>query len=371
MKKIVPTAIIALSFGLALGYMSSNNKTPTQTELSNNTVKNDSCFINNNKASNVELFKSAGKTWQLSDLPAKDQLTYVLNYSKSYRANIAFTKELTRRLYLAQKSGKKLIDGNIPSLNTLLSERIKISDETVKKFYEDNRSGFPKTLTYKQIAPNLRNHLFKQKKTKLLADIDKEMNSQSDVAISITRPCPPALSLGKDGLMISIGKENTSLKMSYFSDFFCPNCRVDWQKMNYILKENLDHMSFTLIPKVGNGNTTSTYIAKSLFCTAKQSKDRYLKALKIAFTTPINYKNDLKSVKKYLNKNIRINLQVDSKSYDTCMENKETQTYIDEITQLSSTMNILSSPIAFFNGKLFFQAKSGTSEIKSLIKSMR
>ena len=270
-----------------------------------------------------ELLLVDGKPVKIGDLPPKLQMqVYQAEKDRFEKLNAIGRQYLT-----------EVYDNGGQALASQLDEDEKqISDESLRKFYEEKRAFIPYEFEY--VKPELR-RLYVAEKRKSEAKTHTEgLITAHGVLLQIARPEPPRFLVPEDGYPFvgNLGEGGTR-KIVQFVDYSCPHCRDAEPKLQEMLDQD-KKLILVAIDSPIHGPMSELY-SKGAWCARKFSVYKAFRS-------------------KMLNKSVRDQerefgamatvLDLDAGIWHGCLSSPEAETYLRKSMAVAKNLGIEATP---------------------------
>jgi protein-disulfide isomerase len=278
------------------------------------------------------LFKYQGKAYQAKDLEAKHQLKLFEADNHRHQIRTKVLEDAVLDIYfasLAKKSGKSVED-----IRKEKTEVGKPSEDSLKKFYEENRKKIP--YPFEQVKADLIRFVTEKNRQEKRGLIMAEIKKSGKFKPMLKAPVAPKISIGTAGFQ-SKGNAKSKVTVVEFADYKCPHCKEAAHVFKEVLKKYGSKIHFVFIdyPIIGD----SYKIAEGAFCAGKQKK--YWEYHEAAFESQGKAKSAVDIAKI---------VKLDEKSFKTCTDAREGKAIVEKGRKEGEKVGVTGTPTVYING---------------------
>lgn len=260
-------------------------------------------------------------------------------------------QELAKQLAVrmdAQGSANGKVDPKLaPALDRVVGE--KVSDETVKKYFDQNRNAFP-NVPFDKVKDLIKNMLQRQESDFIIKSKLSGMEKENRFHILYPMPCGGKVDVPYSNTLPGRGNTTGKVSLLYTFNYNCPQCRQMGFELNEFLNQNLASMRLWFLPVPGKPGTRAYNFAAGLQCAFQLDSANVIAFHKTVMDAPFYSENQNDGRKEIVE--IAQKSGLDAKKFAQCLDTPETAKTLAEYQKFADTYKIDgSAPRYFLNGR--------------------
>lgn len=224
-----------------------------------------------------------------------------------------------------------------------VSDKVKVDDKEIAKFYEDKKSQM-QGKSLEEVKPNIKGFLFRDKYQKQYANVIDGLRKNTKVEFLMKAPKVEV----EEGDSPSIGPKSAPVKIVEFTDYQCPFCGRSRPTVNQILSEYKGKVRYTLRDFPLSFHKDSVKAHEAGHCAGDQG--RYWEMNKKMFESQTAIKVD--DLKKYAQE-IKLNM----KKFNECLDSGKYTEMVHQNQQYGESIGVSGTPAFFINGRMISGAR--------------
>lgn len=294
--------------------------------------------------SDSQLFMIDGKTYKTTDLGSEFQSRLYTVDKENYGKKEALIREQAMRVALSKDRSDL---SKLAPLEELLPKP-QVSDDDVKKFFDENKQRLPPNATLEQFKDRIAGFLAQQKQGEGFQKQWAELEKSGKVKLLVREPLAPLVSVPVEKFP-SMGSKSAPNVLVEISDYLCPHCQHAYKPVKEAVKElggqlRLVQINFALRPDKLSGS-----LVGGAFCASEQGEEQFWKYHDVAFGERWGTMNDAADANKAVE--IAKKSGIDAEAMKSCMASQKPKKFIDETNKIINSLGVTGTPAFFLNNR--------------------
>lgn len=224
-----------------------------------------------------------------------------------------------------------------------VSDKIKIDDKEIEKFYNDKKDQMQgKKLD--EVKANIRGYLFREKYQKLYGQLTSGLRKKADLEVLIKSPMVEV----EEGDSPAIGPKDAPVKIIEFTDYQCPFCGRVRATVSQILEEYKGKVRYVIRDFPLSFHKDALKAHEGAHCAGDQGK--YWEMNKKLFTD--QGKIQVEDLKKYA-----ADIKLDAKKFADCLDSGKYTDRVRQSQEYGEKVGVSGTPAFFINGRMISGAR--------------
>ena len=235
-----------------------------------------------------EGFSYNRRIYRTSDFSNAAKLSYSRLLFEQKRRRYGLLRNLALSAHVQGKGSFSGEFTKLRSLGELFRERINITDDDVKRYYQSIQDQLPENMTLARMADNLRGTLFAKQRRALEKGLYQELERNASFSALLNEECPPALELRDLEDFTSYGSQSPEVPWHFvfFAQFACEECRASWDQLTSLVSIHPEKVRLTVIPFGVKEGSVGERLAQLSYCLPQEKKNYRRNYHSMAFGVP-------------------------------------------------------------------------------------
>ena len=297
--------------------------------------------IKQSKTSNMDYIvgEVAGEFITVNQIPNSD---FASKWERNKQKEYAIKKEFFE-LSILELAAKKADLSVRAFIDQEILPSVKISDQQIIDFYNENKDDIPSDKTFEEIKPSIKKYLLRKEESFAIKEYIKNIYADFDATLLAKRVLPNRIYSNRHR-SYSMGNPNAPIKIVEFSDLECGYCKRAYVEMKKIIKDFKNKVYFEYRHYPLEFHPFSKQFSIASVCAGEQ--DKFFDFIEISFANQESFSTiSPESLAE------KINLNIDE--FNQCLKEDLALRVVNQDIHEGNRLNVNGTPTFFINGHLF------------------